>query len=63
MQRPSDIRRDIHSRGSRHDDGGGGSRDSRRGDNHHRRIHILHHIRGHLQERWLPLQRTLQGKN
>ncbi len=43
------IHRDIRSRGSRHDDGGvGGSRDSRRGDSHH------HHIRGCLQEQWLP---------
>ncbi len=64
MQRSSDIRRDIRSRGSRRDDDGGGSRDSRRDGSHHRRhIHILHHIRGHPQEQWLPPQRTLQEKN
>ncbi len=50
----------IHSRGSRHDDGGGGSRDSHRGGSHHHRIHILHHIRGRLRERWPLPQRSLQ---
>ncbi len=65
MERLNGIHRDIHhgSRGSRHDDGGGGSRDSRHGDSRHRRrIHILHRIRGRLQEQWLPLQQTLQTK-
>ncbi len=63
MERLNGIHRDIHSRGSRHDDGGD-SRDSRRGGSHHRRIHILHHIRGRLQEHWLPSpRRTLQVKN
>ncbi len=61
MLKSSDIHRDIHSRGSRHDDDGGGSRDSRRGGSHHHRIHNLHHIRGRLQERWLlPPRRSLQ---
>ncbi len=60
MERLNGIHRDIHSRGSRHDDDGGGSRDSHRGDSHHRRIHILHHIRGRLQECWLLPRRTLQ---
>ncbi len=61
MQRSSGIRRDIHSRGSRHDDGESGSRDSRRGGSHHRHIHIHHHIRERLQERWLlPPRQTLQ---
>ncbi len=56
--------RDIHNRDNHHDDDGDGSRDSRRGDNHHRRIHILHHIRGRLQERWLlPPRRSLHVKN
>ncbi len=60
IQRSSDIHRGIHSRGSRHDDDGGGSRDSRRGGSRHRRIHILHYIRGRLQERWLlPPRRSL----
>ncbi len=63
FQRLSDIHCDIHSRGSRHDDGDGGSRGSRRGGNHHHRIHILYHIRWRLQERWLLLpRRSLQVK-
>ncbi len=63
LWRFSGIHRDIHSRDSRHDDDGGGSRGSRRGDNPHRRIHILHRIRGHLQEQWLlPPRRSLQVK-
>ncbi len=62
-ERLSGIHRDIHSHDSRHGDDGGGSRDSRRDGSHHRRIHILHHIRGRLQERWLlPPRRTLQTK-
>ncbi len=63
LERLNGIRHDTHSRGSRHDDGDD-SRDSRRGDNHRRRIHILHHIRGRLQEHWLlPPRRSLQVKN
>ncbi len=52
MERLNGNHRGIHSHDSRHDDDdGGGSRDSRRGGSHHRRrIHILHHIRGRLQE-------------
>ncbi len=57
------IHHDIHSRGSRHDDGGGGNHDSHRGGSHHRHIHILHHIRGRLQEYWPLPQRTLQAES